>query len=299
MTAQDDVTTAAPSPEKHDPLTLSHCLEDTAKWWWGASLVTKLVGFVAGLIGIVCHWNGSPYLLAAVAVIAEVFQFRSDAIRAPAQWLKRKVEDYDFMGWALPERRLADVVAACPGTARRRCLRSQNEKHSTPYFASHEPPGARRALENLMESAWYSKHLCVSMIWWCSAAVALTLIVAIVTLLLTLNTSVTPSTHTAIAQGVTAALVLLFSLGLIRFVIGFHRFAKAAASTDDSCAALLTSDARVDQEEVLRLLHEYQLARNSAPAIPTWLWTLRERDLNTLWAQHRAKLPVPQIVEPG
>jgi hypothetical protein len=44
----------------------------------------------------------------------------------------------------------------------------------------------------------------------------------------------------------------------------------------------------LENVDVLKLWQDYQLARASAPIVPTWIWKKREKKLNKLWLTYRA-----------
>ena len=150
------VVSAAPSQ-----FALARSLDRCAKWWWGASLTLKALGFATGaLILFPVSQEPLPFFVAAFTILAELTTCRSDALRGMAQGLRRKLDLQDSFGWAIPSSEFSDLLVRCPRSVK---ARAQRDKATEPYFASVEPAGPSRALHNVSESAWWTKHLAESM----------------------------------------------------------------------------------------------------------------------------------------
>ncbi len=80
--------------------------------------------------------------------------------------------------------------------------------------------------------------------------------------------------------------MLIFSLGLIRFILGYYQFSSQASRVEIQAARLLELDS-VNQDQAIKLIYEYQLSRAVAPLLPSWLWKLMRNDLNRLWQEYR------------
>src|SRR5258708_28366333 len=150
------VTTATPNQ-----FALARSLDDCAKWWWGASLTLKALGFATGiLIFLPVAQEPLPFLVAAFTILAELTTVRSDSLKGTAQGVRRKLDLQDSFGWEIPSTEFSDLLVRCPQSVK---ARAQRDNATAPYFASTEPAGPTRALHNLSESAWWTKHLAQSM----------------------------------------------------------------------------------------------------------------------------------------
>src|SRR6266704_2806812 len=68
MIMTSTVSTAAPNQ-----FALARSLDDCAKWWWGASLTLKALGFATGiLIFLPVAQEPLPFLVAALTILAEL-----------------------------------------------------------------------------------------------------------------------------------------------------------------------------------------------------------------------------------
>jgi hypothetical protein len=154
------------------------------------------------------------------------------------------------------------------------------------YFASQGTQGTRRALENLQESAWWSKHLTERMWWYYAIATALLFILSLIILLINIYIFDDKNVLSSVGRIITSTLILTISLNLSRYILNYHNFSLKSGNIEAIANSLLKSST-LQESEVIKLWNEYHLARSSAPLIPTWLWnTMRDR-LNETWRQYR------------
>lgn len=85
------------------PFDLAQALDRCAKCWWGASLVLKCLGFAAGACIALLPAEPVPFIVAACTILAELAMYRSDAVKATAQLLRRKLDLQDSFGWPIPK----------------------------------------------------------------------------------------------------------------------------------------------------------------------------------------------------
>ena len=90
----------------------------------------------------------------------------------------------------------------------------------------------------------------------------------------------------AIADVVTSVLMLIISLRLVESATGFFKFSQEAERQEVAAESALQSSTKDDLSAV-KLWHEYQIARATAPVLPTWVWKWRRAELDDLWVQHR------------
>lgn len=269
---------------EHDPRNLVKVIFDGAKLWWIAGLASKIVAAVLGIVAVLLNLTSAafPIALAALAIASEFFQWRSDALKGRAEGLKRKIEYQDAFGWQISRIDYSDHLANLSGKQRNAVAQSVKEN----YFASRQPKGPVRAMENLQESSWWSKHLAGTMEVVCGVTIAFLLLGSIFGFNLSISTIKDFTTLQSVSRVVTSVLALIASLGLIRLLSGYYAFARRSELIEQAVAVLL-KDANVDQVSALRQLHEYQIARASAPLIPDVVWKTRRATLNNLWNAYR------------
>jgi hypothetical protein len=269
-----------------DPWVLCKCLDRSSKWWWGFSLIFKGAAFLIGFLVFVQQISAEPipFIVAALTVISELGGYRMERVRGVAQGLRRKLESLNSFGWEISNREMSDLIVRCSESVKKRVKREVTEE---PYFASKERPGPKRAVENVMESAWWSKHLSEAMFWICTALIGCAIAGALVALVTSILAIADHSTLSSVARIVTSVLLLGLSCGLIRLAVGYYSFGQKAAQVEIQAEALLAK--KVILIDAVKLLHEYQLARSSAPIIPEWIWRWRRDELNELWLAYRHK----------
>ena len=283
---------------RHNPELIRNGLFARCKFYWGAGLATKLVVFILGVVVVVAPIDGKIVALTGIvlALASEGLMWQADRWKGAAHGLHRKLDFQNSFGWLISESELMDYLARYPGNMDELIGQSTGS-----YFASNEPPSARRAVENVRESAWWSMHLAESMFW----QSVVVIIGVVVGCLLLLNVSVgslassqTTISTTQIAtpqptetkQGVnaqtvkivTAAILFIFSFGLFKFSTGYYSFSAKSKQVKDSAELLIKSDL-IEEVQAIKIWQDYHLAREAAPIIPTWIWKLREKKLNALW----------------
>jgi len=277
----------ADSHRTYDPWILGQCLDRSAKWWWACSLILKALAFGVGVTVIFSAVPAKPipFIVAVLTAVSELAAYRMEFVRGTAQRLRRKLDMLDSFAWEITGREFSDLLARC-STSVKKCAGQQTRPE--PYFASQERAGARRGLENVIESAWWSKHLSETMLWTCTAIVSLAVFGSIVMMIVSLLSITNQDILSAVARIVTSGLLLVVSMGLVRLAVGYHSFARTSEHVENQAETML-SKKRIGETDVVKLVHEYQLARAAAPIIPEWVWRWRRGELNALWTEFRQR----------
>jgi hypothetical protein len=283
----DQLADSRSRPTYH-PQIVVECLHRAAKWWLGLSLVLKFlvvgVGIVAAVRSGFAYY--APFLALALVIVAEFATYHSDAVKGAGQALQRKLDLHDGFGHELPNAELADTLAMCSGWVRRTAAGREPERR---YFASTQPPGPRRAVANVAESAWWSKHLAWSMYWRCLYATFGTVLVSLVILVVTLIGVKDQELYPSLARVGTAILTLIPSLGMVKLITGYHGFATKAGQVEEQVKRL--GERQVSEITAMKVVFEYHLARAAAPPIPDWIFRSRQHELNQLWDEVRSPKP--------
>jgi len=264
------------------PFGLAEALDHCAKWWWGASLTSKILGFGIGTCMTLLPAELVPFLVFACTLLAELCMYRSDAVKGTAQQFRRKLDQQDGFGWHIPPTELSDFLVRCSPSVKQR---ARNRVTAEQYFATAEPPGPRRALKNVSESAWWTKHLAGTMTIICWTTVIVGVIVSFGILIMAIQTTGTHAAQVNVARIVTAVLMLLLSMGIIKLAIGYSNLGKS--STRSEAAAERALETTPDELRAFKVMSDYHLSRAAGPIIPTWIWQLREKDLNQTWKELR------------
>ena len=264
------------------PYALARAFDDCAKRWWGASLGAKGLGLLTGAFIGVLPPEPVPFIVAGCTIVAELCSYRSDAVKSTAQQFRRKLDLQDGFGWQIPKSDLSDLRVRCSAWVKKRArMNPVNE----PYFASADPPGPVRALKNVCESAWWTKHLAQRMATYCWTAMILGIIISFVVLIVALQATSTHSTQVNVAKLVTAFLMLFLSLGLVKLALGYGGLSKNSESSEKAADRAL--QAKPDELGAFKVMYDYHLHRAAGPLLPTWLWKMLKDELNRTWQEHR------------
>jgi hypothetical protein len=260
---------------------------DRAKRWAGANLVLQAGLFLAGVAAI--FW---PFLTLSYPPLAVLTALAGAEVARRATNFKELAEE---------AKRLHELVSGfgnkptgCQLADLNHSLRNELSPEQAALlkqgitYASSEPCGPRRALENLCESAWFTKHLANHCAVWVGWTFISSLVVAISLLLwLACSHAGTGSAELG-AQCIAATFTFLISVGMVVSWVEYLKLAQKAKEVDAEADRLLAS-ANPSAFEVHCSLTEYQVARASAPLIPTWIWKLYRDSLNNDWKLRTAK----------
>jgi hypothetical protein len=271
---------------KQNLRTACNYLFKVGKRWWGVSWWLKIITFLVGL-GAVFLPNTSVYIPIAIVVVSfvsEAFNVNSSNYRSQAESLSRKIDFRNSFGWKIKDIEIADVMMLLPGSFQNISTTEEDDI----YFTSKEELGWRRAMQNLQESAWYTKNLAKKMKAYCFVLTVAIPSICIVSLLITLLYVNVTEQQTFIARITTASLLLVVSSGLIQFTKNYDNLYKKAEAAENQASKLLesTNDETLSS---IKAFNEYHLAKASAPPIPDWLWDRNEKKLNANWKKFVAK----------
>jgi hypothetical protein len=277
-----------PTTARVDLHSLAQAHFDRAKWLWWVALILK---GVAALISILALFIVSAaqfgYIAVALFVLAsEFFQLYSDRSRGKSEGMRRELDFADSFGTPVSKQSVADLQAE---TSTRLLGKLPAEGKAVSYFASTEPPGASRALENVLESSWWSRRLAETMVIVYGAVTIIVVALAIALLVGTLAFAV-PTTNTASVDSLARlgmfVVVLISSLGLIRQLTGYSRFKDSAFRVEETAEQMIRTN-NSDLLEITKLWQRYHIARAASPLLPSLLWQTQRNKLNRLWNEYR------------
>jgi len=262
-----------------------------AKRWYAGYLLCQLLVLAFAVVSIFAQVNPNlSALIAFLGVLAtECVRWRSDAWKSEAESAKRKWEVADGLGAAVDGSYIADWLAAKPKGFLGDVAAVEIQGSE---FDSTRPVGALRAVENTLESAWWSRHLSRRMAVYLSFILLVVIVAALIALTFSIAAlkSATAQQSGAVVQNVggilCSVLVFVFSINVVRLLADFLAFAAEAKWILGRCSELVKSPS-VTERDALAVIHDYQTARNSAPLIPTFVWKLHSNHLREQWARFR------------
>jgi hypothetical protein len=270
---------------RHRARALSRALYDRSKRWWWTSLACKVSVFVVGTIVVLWApgWKSSAVLIFLIYLASELALLRSDSFKGRAETIVRKLDFEESFDWKISGAELYDYELRSPKRLRKNLpTTASNEK----YFASTEAFGPRRAAENVVESSSWSKHLAEKMGHLCLGITCVLVIGSIVILVVSIDSVQNISSLSNIGRLVTSALMLVFSLGLLKLMLGYYGFSEKAEKAEQAAENLLKGDC--GERDAIKVLHDYQVARATAPLLPTQLWKRMRDDLNERWKRRQS-----------
>jgi len=270
---------------KHRARALSQALYALSKRWWWTSIACKLGVFVVGA-SIVLWFPGLKYsavLIFLIYLASELSLLRSDWFKGRAETILRKLDFEESFDWKVSGAEMVDYELRSPARVRKMLPSTPSEKK---YFASSEPFGPRRAAENVLESSFWSKHQAERMGNWCLVITCILIVGSVVILVVSIDTVKNINSLSNIGRVVTSVLMLVFSLGLLKLMLGYYAFSKKAERTEQVAEHLLKTDC--EERDAIKVLHDYQVARATAPLIPTTLWKWMGKDLNEQWERRQS-----------
>jgi len=265
-----------------------------AKRWYKAYLVCQVCVLLCTVVSILARLNSNfVAVIAFLAILAtEGFRWRSDHWKSQGEWAKRKWEIVDGLGIPLDRKSVADWLAAKPEGF---LADVTPEEIQGSEFDSRRPRGPLRLVENIRESAWWSKHVSKRMVVFLGAVLALVLVAAFITLTISIAALKDAKVEQsgALVQNVggiiCSVLAFVVSINLIRLLADFREFALASKDILERCDQALGSTAVLEERDAFFIMHDYQIARSSAPLLPTFVWKSQRGHLLELWASLRPK----------
>ncbi len=267
--------------EKYNIRLLNQTLFDYAKQMAGLANVVRFVAYLIGVTFVLFSitFSQMPFLIAFLAIATELLQWHSDSVKGVAESLLRKLDFCEGLGWSISKAEVLDVMARSPGIIRNRITWRGPDYQ---YFDSDEPLGSKKALENLIESTWWSKHLAETSGHLFLSITLLAILTSVITLIISVEAVQNFSLLMNISRAVTSTILLVFTLRLIRSAIDYYTFSRKAGNIEGHARDLIKT-VSIEREQVIKIFQEYHFARNGSPLIPTWVWQARRATLNELW----------------
>ncbi|MBP7964367.1 MAG: hypothetical protein KBG20_13490 [Caldilineaceae bacterium] len=257
-----------------------------AKQWWFYSNVCGAGVLVLGIIVLVTNQGNVFFALGTGVFVGATAYLRwiSDNKKGVAETVTRRFEMNDGLGWAVDERELREIVTDGPNEAEAALATDKFRD----YYASSSGIGLLRMLENLEESARWSKRLSKEVSDWVFWGTGIVIALAIVSLILALRSTVALSLADRIGQVVITMFIFLFSDGYLRLAFDYRAFANKARDVE-LLAGAMTKRASINEADAITLLNDYQVARAQSPLIPESLYKRASKRLNALEQKRDSK----------
>lgn len=258
---------------------------DIAKCYMNLSILCNLLILVLNIIVTVTgrFEKFLALIVVLLVVLSFIFSWISDRLRDKAELMLRRFEMYDGLGWAIDAKEVSDLRASAPEQVKKA---AKDLPISNIYFTSQAISGPQRLLKNLEESAWWTKQQAIRMSRWTGIFSVCVFAMALISLIIALQSGLNEHTADSIAKVIIALIVFIVSGGFIRQAFDYWQLSDAANQTEQQSIHLSKSNGTV--EMAINLLHDYQIARMTAPLLPSGLWKLLQDELNELWEQRNS-----------
>ena len=255
---------------------------DEAKRWWFWANVSRILVVIITIISLLWkEWLDWIWLLpAGFTVTHSLLQWRADTLQGKADVITRKLEFQDGFSWKISEQEKADLILEASDKVKKKAHGTED----SPYFDSRQEVFARKAVKNLKQSAWYTRHLAKKMAKYMFALCASASVLALLSIFVIVFSPPLQRWGPNIGRIVIIAFVFMVAYGYLRLSFQYRSLSNQAEKSSDSATQLLEREA-LTEIQAIRLLHEYQIARVTAPMIPDWLWNRTKDELNRLWQQ--------------
>lgn len=255
-----------------------------AKSWWSTAQVFRILILVVSFFSI--FFPQITHILSAIAGffvgVQVLSQLRADLSKRIADAILREIEFADGLGWEISGKEVAEIKLSVSNR-----VRNQAENSNLKYYSSPSQPSKLRLMENLEESSFFTAHQAKSMFRIVSIFAISVLVLAIITLVVSLQRGLNQPLNIRISSLVITVIVFIFSAGYIQLAFNYWNLSNQAQNIDDKAHRMLQSE--YTEFEAIKLLHNYHILRANSPMIPSWLWNLKENDYNRLWEEYRAR----------
>ncbi len=267
--------------EQHDIRAICRAYFELAKERYSATITCKLLVFVVGILSLFkIFYEYSRLITFFLILLSEWLNYLSEKNKGIAEALLRKLDAQNSFGWLISNAEVSDIIINCSKNLEKFIFEDT-------YFASQEEIGAKRALENIQESAWWSKHLAKRMGDYYLVGNLIFFVIWIGVLFVGIKATDNISNLSILLNIVVLALMLVFSLSLLRSMTSYYKFSNAAEKIEKNAGQLLLGQ-DIHDSDAMKIMFEYHLIRANAPLLPSWLWKSMRDDLNNIWRQYRS-----------
>jgi membrane protein YdbS with pleckstrin-like domain len=266
--------------------TLSIKLTDNAKRWWGVGFVIASLPFLLS-ISVMFYESIvkiSPYISIVFIITYVVVQHIAKHQLGKAQWICRKLDIRESFGAGIDSAELRNFLSSIPSKI---ASEYKKENGDIVYFASQESLGAKRSMENLEESSWFTNKQALWLAIILLIASLLILASAIGILIIGIHIFNQQQTTITLSKLVTAIMSLVFSIGVISLFYDYFSFAN---QSDNICKNALQAKRNdsLKEEQAFDLWSQYHIIRVSHPPLPSWFYRLVRKKLNGHWETYKS-----------
>lgn len=256
---------------------------EAARRYWFAANILKSIAYLVGVCTV--FWANilwfAPIILLVMAILSDLVQFASDFAKSKAEFLLKLLDLNESFGRSISPMDKRDTAYIMPFGNRKQY---QWEDVDGAYFASRENIGPKKAIENLRESAWYTRQQAFVMGVAHIGIIFVVMLVSVIAVMITAREVQDTLTTEKIVKVVTSALLLMISLNMFRGGVLYYRLYMRSKNTEINCDYLLKQE--ITQDDAMKQWGDYQAVRANSPLLPSWLWKVMGQWLKRRWTQY-------------
>lgn len=253
---------------------------EQAKTYWTVAISAKVLIAAAGIYLTFVPTNATP--IAVIVLVFEVISasgfYRAESLKDDAEPILTRLDYEDGLGWHIPQQNVEQYRSDFEQFE----LRGRKVRRDDPYFSSSFSPGVERLKNNVLESALYTRAIARN----ACKAVIFVLAISSAAFCALFGSGLYRhfgTNHPSGSELFVSALIFLVTIDLVPLALRYNWFAGIATETRTALTHANTMEAVVP--EVIA----YQLARSSAPLLPTFTFLNGRTPLAAIWAGSRKK----------
>ena len=247
---------------------------ERAKLYWTVAMWAKVLVALAAFYLSAQPDSATP--VGAIVLLLEISAMigfsMANALKSAAEPMLSRLDFEHGLGWHLNKSQI-DEYRADYG---RYELRGRAVRMGDPYFATSSPPSPDVLRESMIESAFYTRAIARSaktVVYLVTGLIA----TAFVTLLVTGLYRHFAHGANPVGEFVVDGLIFLVTLDLVPLARQYGDLSVAATRSRDALSGAKT------ESEIVAAVVEYQLARASAPLLPTFAFLKGRWPLAAIW----------------
>jgi len=259
-----------------------------SRWALYGSLASAVLVYIVVLVDAITkhQWSELLALMAFLLQIASLLlKSYSSGHYDSAEEIRRASVLSDGLGIQPAELQVSCIVArAGIGTPPKRLVSGQ-------YFSSEEAKGVPRFLDDIAESAFWTDYVAA---WTSRGGFVLAgvgILLTFIALVELASAGMGADRMKAFAEAAIITLGFVVTGELLVLSLQYHYLSRKANEKMGAAGTQL-SESSADRERALLLFGEYNCALAGAPPLPTFIYQLLQKKLNTAWAARKGTLNV-------
>lgn len=267
---------------------LAGLLFDRAATLWYSSLGVEIVAAISAGTLAFANLTDVPAVIASVVLVvlllvAYALRLLSEDKDDTAQTMRRQAALSEGLGWSIEPTQAAAWRRKVGAGIRRK---AETEPRADDYYASSEMPSPRRMAEMTRESAFYTRHLWLTVRNWLVVGfIAVGGLLAVVVIAALIDSSQSGA-DLVVAQVVATAGLLAITVDAVGWSIRLTRKADGVKDVERGLDHLLRQG-EIEERDVLRVVSEYDCELATSFPIHPWIFKRKHDEIRELWDEHQ------------